>query len=250
MKFIKQNITRIVVGAILCVCMLIFAAASYGFDWGGNSYTLESLCRNESGSTRVYAQGNLTCDTRRPSGTFVGRIGLYTRPGELVSMSREKGNTASTKIISFNTNPLELTRGTYRSRSYARLYTDDFSDSELITGPYSADFQVLMRSVDGSECVGENTLIQYNENGESFGCEPAAIDQGIELDLIAAIGVNGVSGYIRSVEAFPPVFTSAEEAAAYVPCEKDIPIYASDGITVLDTFHIDDPDGNETADLS
>ena len=81
-----------------------------------------------------------------------------------------------------------------------------------------------------------------NQNGETYGKEQDALVYD-PPDLIAAIGDNGVSGYIRRTEADGEMPSSPEEALrlqeerANQP-PRVIPLYAEDGITVLDTFTI------------
>ena len=47
-------------------------------------------------------------------------------------------------------------------------------------------------------------------------------------------------GYIRASEMNGP--KTLDEAATYDDSSKDIPVYASDGVTVIDTFHIYGPE--------
>ena len=61
-----------------------------------------------------------------------------------------------------------------------------------------------------------------------------------------AIGVNGKKGYIRASEMNGP--KTLDEAATYDDSSKDIPVYASDGVTVIDTFHIYGPEESSSTD--
>ena len=67
-----------------------------------------------------------------------------------------------------------------------------------------------------------------------------------DLDFYSAIGVNGKKGYIRASEMNGP--KTLDEAATYDDSSKDIPVYASDGVTVIDTFHIYGPEESSSID--
>ena len=67
-----------------------------------------------------------------------------------------------------------------------------------------------------------------------------------DLDFYSAIGVNGKKGYIRASEMNGP--KTLDEAATYDDSSKDIPVYASDGVTVIDTFHIYGPEESSSTD--
>lgn len=80
--------------------------------------------------------------------------------------------------------------------------------------------------------------IGQNEAGETYGPKPVAYDLGIELDLIAAVGNRQIEGYIRTEDQEPPEFETLEERATYNGVDRVIPLYAVDGVTILDTFTI------------
>ena len=92
------------------------------------------------------------------------------------------------------------------------------------------------RFVAVEECILEsfkdslNETYQYpvNQSGESYGSGLLAEIVGEEPDLIEAIGVNGIVGYVRAEEL---------EADYDVPPEEDviISVYDLDGL-VVDTF--------------
>ena len=52
-----------------------------------------------------------------------------------------------------------------------------------------------------------------------------------DVDMISAIGKNGTEGYIK-VSDLP------QNIPDYVPHDHEIPVYASDGVTVIDSFFI------------
>lgn len=81
---------------------------------------------------------------------------------------------------------------------------------------------------------------QVNENGETFGVSIIQAPED-EPDLIAAIATNGNEGYVRSAdfldEIAPP---SGDASEIIIPEVYSIPVYKSDGTTVIGEFRVND----------
>ncbi len=93
----------------------------------------------------------------------------------------------------------------------------------------------------------DKDAIFVNENGYTMGNATTEDSSEIrDLDFYSAIGVNGKKGYIRASEMNGP--KTLDEAATYDDSSKDIPVYASDGVTVIDTFHIYGPEESSSTD--
>ena len=75
-----------------------------------------------------------------------------------------------------------------------------------------------------------------NQNGETFG--PNVPDLLFTPDLELAINEDGVVGYIRENETRGARISSPEEAAAYVPEDHYINMYAEDGQTIVGQFWV------------
>lgn len=73
--------------------------------------------------------------------------------------------------------------------------------------------------------------VKTNSLNQSYGEAFVAKKMNLDLDLISAVGQNGVEGYIYSSEL-------PHNIANYVPYDHEINVYASDGITVVDSFYI------------
>lgn len=83
--------------------------------------------------------------------------------------------------------------------------------------------------------------IKRNKNGEIYGSEMFLEEIGVQPDLILAKGKNGHTGYVKNkdLDYFRP--STPEEAIAYQnqrPRFREIPLYESDGQTIIDTFII------------
>nr|WP_302597534.1 hypothetical protein [uncultured Cellulosilyticum sp.] len=85
----------------------------------------------------------------------------------------------------------------------------------------------------------DDEAYQVNENGETYGTNNPEL--GYEPDLMAAIGENGVYGYVRSEDLAGIDFKTPEEAIEWQnsrPGVREIPVYDQEGEEVIDTFRI------------
>lgn len=91
---------------------------------------------------------------------------------------------------------------------------------------------VFQRTYNG---ISYNVLshVNINANGESYGTDEAGAIAQIDLDLIRAVGTNGEQGYIRSSD-YPEL---PKHLGDPLPSEQDLPLYTSDGITVIGVYH-------------
>lgn len=81
---------------------------------------------------------------------------------------------------------------------------------------------------------------QVNENGETYGVSIMQSEED-EPDLIAAIATNGTEGYVRSADFVDQIAATPEEVGEIViPEEYTIPVYKSDGVTVIGEFIVND----------
>lgn len=72
-----------------------------------------------------------------------------------------------------------------------------------------------------------------NEYGETFG--PGNLET--IPDLVLAIGDDGVTeGYVRDSELLPPLTGTPAQRAGYTEPARQVPLYQSDGRTVIGTF--------------
>ncbi|MBY0083613.1 MULTISPECIES: hypothetical protein [Brevibacillus] len=81
-----------------------------------------------------------------------------------------------------------------------------------------------------------------NEQGQTYGEGPYPVGTTQVPDLISATGENGVNGYVKASDLNTNV-SSPEEAYAYQKSMeelgyKSIPLYKSDGKTVIGEFRL------------
>ncbi|MED2011383.1 hypothetical protein P4V39_25325 [Brevibacillus borstelensis] len=87
-----------------------------------------------------------------------------------------------------------------------------------------------------------DTLASYpvNEQGQTYGKGPYPPGPAQEPDLIQAQGENGVKGFVKATD-LAPVVSSPDEAISnqeYAETVKTIPLYKSDGKTVIGEFKV------------
>ncbi len=94
-----------------------------------------------------------------------------------------------------------------------------------------------------------------NEKGESYGSILLADVVGAYPDLIAAVGVNGIKGYIRFEEVHPTFNSEADIKEYELALESDntVPLYDSQGKVIgvfeLDVLDDDIPAGIDTSNI-
>ena len=150
--------------------------------------------------------------------------GLYSSTGKIYAELEE----------SYNSTP-----ATFHYRSTGRAILDDKNiyaqgkiklfDSTLST------LAVTTLESDGS--------YPTTASGETYGSELLANQVGEIPDLISAIGVNGIEGYVRANELYPEINTR-EEAREHMEWMlqntagyREIPVYDLNG-SIVDQFHV------------
>lgn len=95
------------------------------------------------------------------------------------------------------------------------------------------------RGVDVSDSSGSDSShgsYPVNENGMTYGSD---FGKAESPDLILATGDDGKQGYLKQSDIYGPEPKSPEEAAALTAVADQprvLPLYASDGVTVIGTF--------------
>lgn len=94
--------------------------------------------------------------------------------------------------------------------------------------------------------ANSNSRFPTNSNGQTYGSAALAETAEEEPDLILAQGIDGTQGYVKSADLNGDMPKSPEEALVkqranalrYRNGERMIPLYASDGKTVIGKFRI------------
>lgn len=87
-----------------------------------------------------------------------------------------------------------------------------------------------------------------NQYGETYGSALKATSPDNEPDLIKAYGIDGTLGYVKSSDlkgVQPKTPQEALDLQAKTPSSRKIPLYESDGKTVIGEFQINKGEGVE-----
>lgn len=185
-------------------------------------------------------------DRSAPTGYMGGHGRLFTSTGTLWCSGLITYNTAAVSNH-YNYSPRTYIAGLYYAQSRAFFYNGDGYDAytgytspilTLISTPSSSYDSIINSAERVLDEICSRTSYEKNENGETYGSALSAETIGVEPDLIAAIGTNGVEGYVRSSD-FATGVMSPEEAIVYMDNLSDsisIPLYDVNGSTVLGEF--------------
>lgn len=89
---------------------------------------------------------------------------------------------------------------------------------------------------------GVAPVFPVNKNGQTYGSDADCNSPDTEPDLIRAIGVDGTEGYVLYKDLIKDQSNTPEDTVAYTKEHAGkyelVPLYASDGITVIGQFEI------------
>lgn len=153
-------------------------------------------------------------ESKRNRYSLLNYFKVNTIEERLVSIMKIKKNTLVTKILS-----------TTLLLSIATLYTTDTL--------YNTDFYSVLSSQSSFQ-------YQVNETGQTFGQGPYLEGPTQEPELIKARGVNGEIGYLRITDLNSSITSPSEVRLNHDEVKKNtmIPLYKSDGITIIDQFSL------------
>ncbi len=217
----------------------------------GYVYTLYSVASDRyiAGGGTIEAMAMVNADTNVPIGYMGANARLFNSAGSLIASSGTVYNTSSTSGWIVYSSAIS-TPGVYYAQNTGSFYNG--SGYTVYTG-YASPLQTFPSSGSSSFSKADKanaekalneilSVSEYNSNrnGETYGSALSADTIGFEPDLIAAVGTNGINGYVRP-EDLSPKPSAVGEALAQVGengSSRTIPLYTSDGTTVIGTFDI------------
>lgn len=206
-------------------------ATVYGYDY-------DFKARIYNTGTYVTAETLVVCnDGNVPTGYMGAQARLYNSDGLLKLSSSWVYNDR--ELAGFNVLTKNYTTaGDYYSCGQVRLYNGDGYNTYTTYKSPIVTLGSTKSSLLKSKGIS-NYKYQINEYGETYGSAIYAEILGKEPDLIAAIGIDGTYGYVRSSDLTPPAPRTPEEAVAQNNVgDKLIPLYDKDGRTVIGQFRI------------
>lgn len=251
-KYMKSAVLFLLIASImLTVAGAVSTKVTASWDEKGCDISITSTCNESSSSTGIFAGGVVASSKTMRADELGGYVELYNSSNKLIERTGLFTNSSSGKSINFITDAYDIT-GKYYGIAHASCY--DFAGvcdepefnvsgkkTSLVT--YTASSRMVEEADAAEEIAVEELSISLNENGETYGCMIASLEQDIELDLIAAVGNNGVEGYVRSAEMDAATYRAPEERHIVQTEDVTIPLYDVDGVTIIDTFTITAPNG-------
>lgn len=125
----------------------------------------------------------------------------------------------------------------------------------LVVGAGAATVGVILAPVRSANAEGAQPLpasptslpdtlaVHLNAAGQSYGSALAIPLVVPSLDLVSVVASNGISGYAKSVDldgSVPATLQQAEARAANAVA-RTVPVYKSDGLTVVGSFSMPAP---------
>lgn len=194
----------------------------------GNSYLHYSTISNTPlfASTRIYTSFGYAV----PAYTLGVRSRLF-KSGALCVINSVKYNTTSTGSLTDPTSG-DCGPGWYNSHGFV-LVDDGTNYQEFVTFPTDP-----LQWGEAAAAPAADQRIERNSRGQTYGSAASITDDADLPDLILSVGTNGRTGYIRSADIPATPKTKAEATALRGASAKTVPVYESDGTTVVDQFRI------------
>lgn len=219
-----------ILGAIVLACVLVLPAIAYAVEGSVSTATVYGKhYQYSSGAYKnsSYVWGGVSIHTT--SGTVpAGYMGtcprLYYSNGAL-AIAGPWYYTDSVSSGFGDLTPFSRAVGTFYGRGQVRMYNGN--GYTTYTSTASPNIQRSSASP-----------IRTNDSGQTFG-SGLYFDER-DLDYIEAVGINGLTGYVKTSDLDPfPIPNTPSEAVALQAEASDvrvIPVYDYDGTTVIDEF--------------
>lgn len=263
MKLSIKSISRTMAATLALAVMIPLGtmAASYDSihtyrqDYTGQEYEIWSTIYEDSsteyrGASWVHTSNSVNV----PARAMGASVGLYSKGGEVYMELDPTFNSAPTTTHFRTTSDIYPYDGDVYAQG--KIYLRNSASSDDYRFYLTAETRKLFPDSKSAETEYQDTLAQLADatllsdgtypvtaSGETYGSELLANQVGEIPDLISAIGINGVSGYVRADEFYPNLKTAADVDAYVAAMEqntagyREIPVYDLNG-NVIDRFHV------------
>jgi hypothetical protein len=166
------------------------------------------------------------------------RARVFDSSGNVKKSSAMLYSSEASSFVSIGTGRYSVQGGTFYGKGEVHLYNGDGYT------PYDTYQSPNQNNSSSSMLVQIDKLPDYqiNDKGQVYGSAMLALTKGYEPDLISAIGLDGTKGYVYSTDLNGEVPSTPEEAiklTAQRVNNWEIPLYESDGETVIGSFKIE-----------
>ncbi|WP_346675364.1 hypothetical protein [Enorma phocaeensis] len=236
MKFIRRLGLQF---CIFALATLVFTTVAYGAVYGatvsrsydGITFTSRTSCASFGNSIK----GTVTtaASTSRPAG-YLGADCWVVRNDGFVAGTATRYSQSATSSFSTNATASGSSGRSYQTTGTSYVYLTSTGNYMSIRANPSPFLSINSLSSQNQSAVQDGITI----DGQRYGSLQSYLYEGDNLDLIAAVGINGMEGYIR-VEDFLaiPRPSNPEDAVSSFASEREvqIPVYDIDG-NVIDSY--------------
>lgn len=238
---------------LVLATMVAFAATAFAYDvnsaeryidgrYNGVNFQYKILSTLYVDSSRSYRGSiwvSIPSQTYVPAGWMeVMAEVLDYNTGKVVKSTAMEENTRSTYYMyavteTYNTSNPVCSRGRYRVYDGTQNRTGFAYETEPVPGTRAISKSLL-------STLEANGSYPKTKAGETYGSVLLADVVGYEPDLISALGLNGISGYVRNEDVYPTFITRAEYETYINTLEANewkIPLYDLQG-NVIGAYEI------------
>ncbi|TXK72371.1 hypothetical protein [Paenibacillus sp. N3.4] len=259
--FIKKKIAALIctliVGVVSAtVASVAFAASATGsltvYKVDSTTYSNYAEVHNSESSfypNDVVAQGNLSVsgNSNVPTGYIGVKTELY-RAGTLCKVHDWYYNASEAGGLQTSSQD-NCGAGNYTAKGQTAAYSfGEYVKYNILSSPaISGGSNTLAITMTSSSTLSASTnevasSFSKNKNGETYG-SAEKVAPNSEPDLIQAIGVDGIFGYVRAADLNTKMPKKPEEAISKQhsfaqESFREIKLYDVDGEKVIGTFHI------------
>lgn len=239
MRYVKK--LKRVTASLLAICLIFscFSISAFATVATGttknvtvNGYSYTYFSRVENMSTQLNAFGIINSNVTVPTGYMAIEPRLYeATSSRLVEAGAWYYNQSPIAGMAIG-NTSTTASGTFYAHSRMLFYNGNSYDAYT-----SYASPRVQRS--SSRNISKESF-EVNEMGLTYGSDMYSTSIEDSPDLISAIGVNGIEGYIYAKDLNPKLNTLAE-VLDYIDSgvqDYTVLVYDEDGITVVDTFEV------------
>lgn len=239
MKNLKRSFLSVILAMVLVVFVsgdIAYAAYANGsksyVTVYGHKYEYSSSVTSQSGEVWSHASVGSATMENLPTGYIGANARLYNSAGTLIKSSGWLYSDSACGGISNKTPTYYTNSGTYYGKGQVKMYNGN---------GYNTYTTTQSPNVQAFTLVSIEDIYSINEKGETYGSEILLNQYGIEPDLIETLGDNGVLGYVKAIdleENVPDTLEGVIEYQKNLPNERKIPLYESDGETIIGNYTI------------
>lgn len=207
----------------------------------GRAYKFNSEVWNRSKSVQAVAQVKTSDSMNAKAGYMGAQARLYTASDKQLQKSSSLTYTDRDCVNIYVYSPEATTANTYfYSQSKVQLYNGNgYTTYTAAQSPNCKVKASVAKEMDSYDEEVETTVFKRSGEVLSYGSGLQVNEEGEEPDLIWAVGINDISGYVKADDLCPNVSNPAEACAITQELAEGytIPVYDLEG-NIVDQFAV------------